>query len=194
MQLVKYLGKVIVLCLLPLTVFAHGITSTTAKLEVRPNNLVELNIQFDLIELLNHHGTKYTLAQVAALKPQTFSVLYQEITKLFYTQLKLKVRNNLLKTNKRYPSAQQVLNLLKRELIDVNFSSPQKQIPYTFSDRRYYQQFYFDFRANIEKDLSQLQIEFPKELGNVYVTVSTSATRELHKGEIWNPSERYSHY
>ena len=194
MQLVKYLGKVIVLCLLPLTVFAHGITSTTAKLEVRPNNLVELNIQFDLIELLNHHGTKYTLAQVAALKPQTFSVLYQEITKLFDTQLKLKVRNNLLKTNKRYPSAQQVLNLLKRELIDVNFSSPQKQIPYTFSDRRYYQQFYFDFRANIEKDLSQLQIEFPKELGNVYVTVSTSATRELHKGEIWNPSERYSHY
>ena len=155
---------------------------------------MELKIQFDLIELLNHHGTKYTLAQVAALKPETFSVLYQEVIKLFNARLKLTIGDRLVKTNQRYPSAEQVLNLLKRELIYVNFSSPQKETPYTFSDRRYYQQFYFDFRANIEKDLSQLQVEFPKELGNVYVTISTSVTRELHKGETWKPSERYSHH
>jgi len=194
MLLVNFLIRVMLLCLFPLLALGHGITSTTAQLEVRPNNLVELNIQFDLIELLNHHGTKYTLVQVASLKPKTFGVLYQEVIKLFDARLKLTIGNGLVKTNKRYPSAEQVLNLLKRELIHVNFTFPQKEAPYTFSDRRYYQQFYFDFRANIEKDLSQLQIEFPKELGNVYVTISTSVTRELHNGETWRPSERYSHH
>ena len=194
MLLVNFLTRVMLFCLFPLLGLGHGVTSTTAQLEVRPNNLVELKVQFDLIELLNHHGTKYTLAQVAALKPETFGVLYREVIKLFNKRLKLKVGNSLVKINKRYPSAEQVLNLLKRELIHVNFSSPQKETPYTFSDRRYYQQFYLDFRANIEKDLGRLQVEFPKELGNVYVTLSTSVTRELHKGETWKPNEGYSHH
>ncbi len=193
MPLVNFLSKAMLLCLFPVVVFGHGVTSTTAKLEVRPNNLVELRVQFDLIELLNHNATKYSLPQVASLKPETFGLLYQEIIKLFNTQLKIKNANALVATNKRYPSKEQVFNLLKRELINVNFSSPQKETPYTFSDRRYYQQFYFDFRINTEKDLDHLQVEFPKELGNVYVTISRSVTRELHKGEVWNPHQGYSH-
>ena len=188
------LGKAILLCLFPLMALGHGVTSATAKLEVRPNNLVELKVQFDFIELLNHKAIKYSLPQIASLKPETFAVIYQEVIKLFNNQLTITHGDKFVTTNKRYPSNEQVLKLLKRELIEVNFSSPNKQAPYTFSDRRFYQQFYFDFRLNNAEDLSQLQVAFPKELGNVYVTVSQSTTRELHKGEMWRPTESYSHH
>lgn len=194
MPFINNLGKALLLCLFPLMAIGHGVTSTTAKLEVRPNNLIELNVQFDFIALLNHKATKYSLPQIASLKTETFGILYQEVIKLFNQKLKVIRGSEQVITNKRYPSHEQVLKLLKRELIEVNFSSTTKETPYTFSDRRFYQQFYFDFRLNSSKDLGQLQVVFPKELGNVYVTISQSNTRELHKGEAWRPKESYSHH
>jgi hypothetical protein len=187
------LVRVMVLSLLPIMTFAHGVTSTTAKLEVRPNNLVELRVQFDLIELLNHQAEKYSLPQVASLTPETFGKLYQEVIKLFDKKMSIQVGDRVVAVNKRYPSKDQVLKLLKRELMEVNFSSDNKEAPYTFSDRRFYQQFFFDFRLNVKKDLKRLHLDFPNELGNIYLTMSTSKTLELHKGESWSPNQLYSH-
>mgnify|MGYP001130771186 FL=1 len=101
-----------------LSVEGHGLASASAKIEVRPNRLVELRVQFDFIELLNHGSKVYTLAVVAALPDEKFALLYKEVIKLFDNELKVMLGTKAVVLNKRYPTAQQMFSLLKGQLVD----------------------------------------------------------------------------
>ncbi|UVW34029.1 hypothetical protein NYF23_08260 [SAR92 clade bacterium H455] len=165
----------------------HGLSSASAKIEVRPSRLVELSVQFDFIKLLNHGANAYPLAVVASLPEQKFALLYKEVIKLFDNELKVMVGNKAVVLNKRYPTEQQMLSLLKGQLVDAQFSS-QGSMPYTYSDRRFFQVLSFDFKLITAQQLSDMQVTFPKELGDIYITYSKSKSSNLHPGESWQPN------
>jgi hypothetical protein len=165
----------------------HGVTSTSAKIEVRPSRLVEISVQFDFIELLNQGSKKYPLAIVTALPEDKFGLLYNEVVKLFDRELKVLLDNEKTALNKRYPSQQQVFNLLKSQLFDSRFST-RSLIPYTYSDRRYFQVVSFDLKLVTTQQLDKLAVIFPQQLGDVYVTFSKSSSRSAHRGELWQPN------
>tara|TARA_B110000503_G_C7019340_1_gene359062 strand:+ start:122 stop:700 length:579 start_codon:yes stop_codon:yes gene_type:complete len=165
----------------------HGVTSTSAKIEVRPSRLVEISVQFDFIELLNQGSKKYPLAIVTALPEDKFGLLYNEVVKLFDRELKVLLDNEKTVLNKRYPSQQQMFNLLKSQLFDSRFST-RSLIPYTYSDRRYFQVVSFDFKLVTTQQLDKLAVIFPPQLGDVYVTFSKSSSRSAHPGELWQPN------
>ena len=173
------------LSFLSFNALSHGVKSATANVEVRPGNLIELKVQFDLIKLLNHNSNQYSLALIAALPDEKFALFYQEIIKLFDKRLMIKSAGKPVSVNKRYPSQQQVAQLIKRQFISSRLSTEQATDPYTFSDRRYYQVFYFDFRLSSKQDLDNLSVVFPPELGNIYITLSHSSNHEVHSGEAW---------
>ena len=173
------------LCFLSSYSFGHGLKSATANIEVRPNNLVELKVQFDLKKLLNHNSNQYSIPILAALSEEKFALLYNEIIKLFDNHLQIKNGDKSISINKRYPSQQQIRQVIKRQFIKSKLMAKQAVEPYTFSDRRYYQVFYFDFKLNVKNDLEALSISFPPELGNIYITFSESSNHEIHSGEKW---------
>jgi len=78
-----------------------------------------------------------------------------------------------------------MFDLIKREFIESRLIQGAKNIPYTFNERRFYQVFYFDFLISSPRDLQELSIAFPKELGTVYTTFTESTNQELHQGDIW---------
>lgn len=164
---------------------SHGLTSTTAKIALRPGNLIELRVQFDFMGILNHRSHDYSLPVIASLPEGKFGLLYIEVTKLFKTKLKVKIGNDTIDTNIRFPSQQQVMNVLKRQFIQSQFLQDNNNTPYTFSDRRFYQVFSFDFRLNSLEGLKDLSITFPKPLGEVYVTYSESSNQAIHSGSDW---------
>ena len=169
--------------------YSHGLTSTTAKIALRPGNLIELRVQFDFMGILNHRSHDYSLPVIASLPEDKFGLLYNEVIKLFKTKLTVKLGNDSLTdtitTNMRFPSQQQVMNVLKRQFIQSQFLQDKNNTPYTFSDRRFYQVFSFDFRLNALEDLKDLSITFPKPLGEVYVTYSESSNQAIHSGSDW---------
>lgn len=181
---------ILIFLVLPLNAYTHGLTSASAKIELRPGNLVELKVQFNFIDLLNHQSKNFSLAVIAALSQEKFGLLYQEVRKLFKKKLIVKKGAKRLEINRRFPSQSQMFHLIKREFIELKFNKKQKNVPYTFSDRRFYQVFYFDFRIASAKDLKELSISFPKELGSVYMTFVQSSNREIHKGEFWSYSDK----
>lgn len=167
--------------------YSHGLTSASAEVEVRPNNLIELRVQFDFVELLNHEAEKYSLPLLVSLPEQTFAIFYTEVISLFDRALIINNGADAVDLNRRYPSQQQMFALLKREFAQSQFASKQS-IPYTFDERRFYQQFFFDFRVQSAEDIENLAISFPKELGNIYVTLSKSTNTEVHQGDTWSAS------
>jgi hypothetical protein len=180
-------------CLLLLMITAvlsaegHGLTSASAKIEVRPSRLVELSVQFDFIELLNHGSKVYPLAVVASLPEEKFALLYREVIKLFDNEVKVMLGNKAVVLNKRYPTAQQMFSLLKGQLVDSQFSNQTSKL-YTYSDRRFFQVLSFDFKLITAQQLNDMQVTFPKELGDIYVTYSKSKSSSLHPGEPWQPN------
>ena len=170
-----------------LSVEGHGLASASAKIEVRPNRLVELRVQFDFIELLNHDSKVYPLAVVAALPDEKFALLYKEVIKLFDNELKVMLGTKAVVLNKRYPTAQQMFSLLKGQLVDSQFSNPASKL-YTYSDRRFFQVLAFDFKLLTAQESSQLKVTFPKELGDIYITYSKPKSSSLHPGESWQPN------
>ena len=144
----------------------HGLTSTSAKIEVRPSRLVEISVQFDFIELLNQGSRRYPLAIVAALPEDKFGLLYKEVVKLFDRELKVLLSNEQVVLNRRYPSQQQVFSLLKNQFVDSQFST-KSRMPYTYSDRRFFQVMSFDFKLVTTKKLENLAVIFPQQLGDV---------------------------
>lgn len=165
---------------------AHGLTSASATIELRPNRLVELKVQFDLIDLLNHKEKKYSLSSLASLNDEQFAQLYSQIVKLFDVRLNVKNKQGLMTLHRRYPSKEDVFMLIKRQFISETLDIEAQAIPYTFSDRRYYQIVYFDFKLNDSSRIDDVLVEFPDELGDIYVTYAEPTTREVHKGEIWS--------
>ncbi len=172
--------------------YAHGISTATAKIEMRPGNLIELKIQFNLIDLLNHNEKKYSLPLIASLSEEKFGLFYKEIVKLFKQNLIIKIADQPINSNARLPTQAQMFALLKREFIETKFSKNQQNIPYTFSDRRFYQVFYFDFRLKNPQDLEKLFIQFPQQLGTIYTTFTQSSNQEIHQGDSWKYSLRHS--
>ena len=173
------------LCFLSGNAFGHGLKSATANIEVRPNNLIELKVQFDLNKLLNHNSNQYSTMTLAALSEEKFAFLYNEIIKLFDNHLQVNNAGKSITINKRYPTQQQMFQVIKRQFIKSKFTAKQAAEPYTFSDRRYYQVFYFDFKLSAKEDLAALSISFPSELGNIYITFSESTNYEIHSGKMW---------
>ena len=167
-----------------LSVEGHGLASASAKIEVRPSRLVELTVQFDFIELLNHGSKVYPLPIVASLPEEKFALLYKEVIKLFDNELKVMLDTKAVVLNKRYPTEQQMFSLLKGQMVDSQFSS-QVSAPYTYSDRRFFQVLSFDFKLITSQQLSDMKVTFPKQLGDIYVTYSRSKSSSLHPGEPW---------
>lgn len=165
--------------------FSHGIKAPTAKVELRSQNIINIQVQFNLIDLLNYKSKNYSLMAVAALPKAKFEKLYQEVIKLFNRSFTVKRAEKIIELNKRYPSSEQVYQLIQREFIEKKVTASDKHIPYTFSERRFYQLFNFDIRLKTIGDIKNVNISFPKELGDVYVTYSNSKTMELHTGETW---------
>jgi len=170
-----------------LSVEGHGLASASAKIEVRPSRLVELTVQFDFVELLNHGPKAYPLAVVAALPDEKFALLYKEVIKLFDSELKVAVGTKAVVLNKRYPTAQQMFSLLKGQLVNSQFSNQTSKL-YTYSDRRFFQVLAFDFKLATAQELNQLTVTFPKELGDIYITYSKPKSSSLHPGEPWQPN------
>jgi|TARA_B110000967_G_C18614319_1_gene425571 hypothetical protein len=170
-----------------LSVEGHGLASASAKIEVRPSRLVELTVQFDFIELLNHGSKVYPLPIVASLPEEKFALLYKEVIKLFDNELKVMLDTKAVVLNKRYPTEQQMFSLLKGQMVDSQFSS-QVSAPYTYSDRRFFQVLSFDFKLITSQQLSDMKVTFPKQLGDIYVTYSRSKSSSLHPGEPWQPN------
>jgi hypothetical protein len=170
-----------------LSVEGHGLASASAKIEVRPSRLVELTVQFDFIELLNHGSKVYPLPIVASLPEEKFALLYKEVIKLFDNELKVMLDTKAVLLNKRYPTEQQMFSLLKGQMVDSQFSS-QVSAPYTYSDRRFFQVLSFDFKLITSQQLSDMKVTFPKQLGDIYVTYSRSKSSSLHPGEPWQPN------
>ncbi|MCO1336490.1 hypothetical protein MO867_19340 [Microbulbifer sp. OS29] len=183
----KLVSAVFLTLMFTLTSFgaqSHGLISTTAKVEVRPNNLVELQVQFDFIALLNHRSKDYQLPVVATLSPEKYGLLYQAVTKLFDQHLEVSVGGAPVKLNRRYPSRDQMFEVTKRQFIESSFSGVDST-PYTFSDRRFYQRFFFDFKVSSREDINKLVVSFPKELGGIYVSFVQPVSKEVHSGEPW---------
>ena len=170
-----------------LSVEGHGLASASAKIEVRPSRLVELTVQFDFIELLNHGSKVYPLPVVASLPEEKFALLYKEVIKLFDKELKVMLGTKAVVLNKRYPTEQQMFSLLKGQMVDSQFSN-QVSAPYTYSDRRFFQVLSFDFKLITAQQLSDMKVTFPKQLGDIYVTYSKSKSSSLHPGEPWQPN------
>ncbi len=80
------------------------------------------------------------------------------------------------------PAQEKMFSLIKTEFIESKINHT---TPYTYSDRRFYQVLNFDVRLSNIKDMAQLSIIFPKELGDVYVTYTQSNNQEIHPGETW---------
>lgn len=175
----------IALILSSFNAYSHGITATSAEIQVRPSNLIELKLQFNWMDLLNHQSNQYSLAVVASLPEDQFALLYNAVKKLFQTELVIKKGATRLELNMRFPSQDQVFKLLKREFVETQFQRTQTDIPYTFSDRRFYQVFYVDFLIDSHQDINALSISFPKPLGDIYTTLSYSSNQELHEGTVW---------
>ena len=172
--------------------YAHGISTATAKIEMRPGNLIELKIQFNLIDLLNHNEKKYSLPLIASLSDEKFGLFYKEIVKLFKQNLIIKIADKPINSNARLPTQAQMFALLKREFIETKFSKNPQNIPYTFSDRRFYQIFYFDFKVENQQVLEKLLIQFPQQLGTIYTTFTQSSNQEIHQGDAWKYQLRNS--
>ncbi len=168
---------------LPMNSYSHGISTATAKISARPAGVVELRVQFDFIDLLNHNSHDYSLPVIASLSQKEFGLLYKEVIKLFKNKLKIKNGAATLQPNMRLPTQEQMFSLIKTEFIESKISHTK---PYTYSDRRFYQVLNFDVRLSNIKDMAQLSIIFPKELGEVYVTYTQSNNQEVHRGEAWN--------
>lgn len=163
--------------------YSHGISSATATISARPAGVVELSVQFDFIDLLNHNSHNYSLPVIAALSEKEFGLLYKEVMKLFSNNLKIKKGSEALPPNMRFPTQEQMYSLIKTEFIESKITHTK---PYTYSDRRFYQILNFDVRLSNPSDIAQLSITFPKELGDVYVTYTQSTNQEVHRGGSWN--------
>ena len=162
--------------------YSHGIKTATAKISARPAGVVEISVQFNFIDLLNHNSHDYSLPVIAALSEKEFGLLYKEVIKLFKNNLKIKNGTKTLPPNIRFPTQAQMFSLIKSEFINSKITHKK---PYTFSDRRFYQVMHFDVRLTGKQDLAKLSINFPKELGGVYVTYTESSNQEIHHGETW---------
>ena len=162
--------------------YSHGIKTATAKISARPAGVVEISVQFNFIDLLNHNSHDYSLPVIAALSEKEFGLLYKEVIKLFKHKLIIKNGSKTLPSNMRLPTQAQMFSLIKTEFIESKITH---QKPYTFSDRRFYQVMNFDVRLTNTQDLALLSVVFPKELGDVYVTYTQSNNQEIHRGEVW---------
>jgi|TARA_B110000238_G_scaffold182901_1_gene209037 hypothetical protein len=163
---------------------SHGLTSASAKIEVRPSRLVEISVQFDFIELLNHSSKQYPLPIVAALPEDKFNLLYLEVLKLFTMKMKISIGDKLIDVNKRFPTVQQVKSVLQSQFMNSQFSA-QSNLPYTFSDRRFFQIVSFDFKLKSLEKIDDLKVLFPDELGDIYVTYSTTNSGHVNSGKVW---------
>lgn len=169
--------------------YSHGVISTTAEVTHRPNNLIEIQVQFDFIKLLNFYKNQYSLQQIVSLSPNDFGRLNQEVVKLFKRKLIVKHQGKVIAMNKRFPNDKQIFNLLKQEFLYQQIPEQQQMLPYTYSTRRFYQQFYFDVKlpSSLAKNeiFDTLAIQFPAELGDINVTFTQSNNYELHQGDVW---------
>ena len=167
--------------------YSHGISSATATISARPAGVVELSVQFDFIDLLNHNSHNYSLPVIAALSEKEFGLLYKEVIKLFSNNLKIKKGPEALPPNMRFPTQEQMYSLIKTEFIESKITHTKPYTyTYTYSDRRFYQILNFDVRLSNPSDIAQLSIIFPKELGDVYVTYTQSSNQEVHRGGSWS--------
>ena len=172
---------------------AHGIKSSSATVEVLPNRLVNIKVQFHMVDVLHAApGTSaLTLPVVAAMPEQMFASLYEAMLAEFDVGLQASLlaqpglsRQSVV-LNKRLPSAQQVQGVLKRELVESKYAGQGKP-PYTFNDRRFYQIFNYDFRLAPGQSIDDLKIVFPAQLGEIFVSFTAPQTRNVAPGETWS--------
>ena len=180
--LVFFLGVAV----LPLSSYGHGVVSTSVNITSRPNHLIEIKVQFNLYDLLSHAGKNYTLTQLPSMTEAQFESIYNDIVNIFNNELVANYEGKAIPLNSRYPSKEQVYALIKREFIESMMSdTAKKNLPYTFDERRFYHVFYFGFKMLDSTKLNLLKIDFPRALGDINVTYSTSKTTVLHEDESW---------
>lgn len=170
--------------LVPAYTSAHGVSNTTATINLRPHGMVELNVQFHFIDLMHHMHKGINLASVAAMTPEKFKPLYQSVVELFDRQLILTQNKNRLVLHARYPDIGQVLGLLKREFLEKSHGID-KNAPYTFGDRRFYQVFTFDVTLPNKNNIKSVKVSLPKTLGEVNLTINQSLTCHLNQVTAW---------
>lgn len=212
MRKVVQAKALVMTCLFSIYADAHGVASSTAKVEYRSSNIVELKIQFELPPVLNYsnsaqphsqraslhdhpgalgkpHSTvpsnPYRLPVLASLSEDQFALLYKDLVALFERSVRVYLNGKEIALHARYPSQSQMFELVKQQFAEDMIMKGRKTVPYTFSDRRFYQQFYYDFKLASKQDLPDLEVVFPNELGSIYVTYSQSVSYELHSGERW---------
>ena len=178
-------------------VYAHGIKSSSATIEVLPNRLVNIKVQFHIVDFLHNtpESRALPLQVLASMPKKMFALLYQSVLAIFDAELQVTLRSQAslnpkpVSLNLRLPTSEQAHRLLKRELVENNHSG-QGSPPYTFDDRRFYQVFNYDFRLSTEQNIGDLNIIFPRELGEVYVSFITPQMRHVEPGKIWSFVDR----
>lgn len=172
-------------------VYAHGVKSSSATVEILPNRLVNLKVQFHLLDFLHHSPESgvLTLPAVASMPEHMFVSLYQSVLADFDDNLQVSLGEEPAVLNLRLPSPRQAHGLLKREFVESKYAG-QGSPPYTFDDRRFYQIFNYDFRLTPEQNIDDLHIRFPSKLGKIYVSFVSPQTRDVTPGEIWSFEER----
>jgi hypothetical protein len=177
--------------------YAHGVKSSSAAIEALPNRLVNIKVQFNLVDFFSNspQANALPLQVLAAMPEKMFALLYQSILDTFDTELQVtlqsqtspKGRNAPL--NPRLPSAAQAQQLLQSELAHLS-RSKEAEFYYTLDDRRFYQVFNYDFRLTTEESIEGLTIAFPHKLGEVYISFNTPQMRHLEPGETWSYADR----
>ncbi|MCB0352988.1 MAG: hypothetical protein KDD64_05660 [Bdellovibrionales bacterium] len=188
MNVMKWL---LLFCMLlfPLLAYGHGIHSATAQVALRPGGLIEVEVQYNLVDLLNHGSQEYSLPIIASLSEEQFELLHTEVLKLFTKALIIKIGERRIGLHIRFPTSDEMFAVIKREFIEAKIGGHDQSDLYTLSDRRFYQKAYFDFRLVSMDDLKSLSVEFPKELGPVYVTYIESKNSLVSPGALWEYSE-----
>ena len=186
---------------------AHGLKDPTANIEVFPNGLVNIKVQFYLLDFLKRQGAAnetVDLAALAVMPPPVFQMVYDTVRQAFVEQLTVtchaakldrKTAGELqaepqfdaqqLILNRRFPSGEQAHRLIQREVVEAQYANSGKP-PYTYDDRRFFQVFNADFKLTAKQSAECLRIRLPSELGTVYVSYSSIQARHVDADEEWS--------
>lgn len=186
-RLLKPVFSLLVLCgsVIGSAAYGHGLKPATANIQLHPNNIVTVSVDFDLVELLNHKQHQYSLPLLSSLSQDDFSKLYLSVTKLFNEKLTLLVSEKEQQLNRHYPSAHDVQKVIKAQFIEQQMAANNASVLYTQSERRYYQRFSFDMKLAPTFVIEDVEISFPQPLGNIYVTYSEPISRQHAVRDSW---------
>ena len=175
------------------TAYGHGLRESTAEIKVLENRLVTIKVQFNLIDYLNSEARSKSpidLEMISVMPEGMFESVYASVTESFLSGMQVFCKRldgsaQRIHINARFPSAQQAKGLIKRERVEKQYSGNGKP-PYTYSDRRFFQVFNFDFRLAKGDSIDCLRMRFPSQLADVFTSFSEQQTRHVAPMSEWS--------